>query len=65
MPCDTTYAFDGTNWTAEAALPGAMAEVGACGDGTHVWMAGGGGDALMRFDGTAWTTVANMTDART
>ncbi|NCC52247.1 MAG: choice-of-anchor D domain-containing protein, partial [Spartobacteria bacterium] len=62
-PRDTVYAFDGTNWTVETALPGTMTEIGATSDGTNIWLAGGG-DALMRFDGVSWATVDNLTDAR-
>jgi len=61
---DTVYAFDGTNWTVETALPGAMAEISACGDGTNIWLSGNSATALLRFDGTSWTTAATLSDAR-
>ena len=63
-PRDAVYAFDGTNWTVETALPGAMAEIGATSDGTNIYLSGNSSTALLGFDGTSWTTVGNLADAR-
>ncbi len=61
---DTVYAFDGTNWTVETALPSALAEVGATSDGANIWLAGGGSDETLAFDGSTWTSMGHLTDAR-
>ena len=61
---DTVYAFDGTNWTVEAAMPAALAEIGATSDGTNIWLAGGGSDEVLKFDGDSWTSGGQLSDAR-